>query len=201
MSADFWTGFATSLALIVAIGSQNAFVLRMGLLRQHVLPLVLFCAASDALLIVAGIAGAGALVHGNPLLMDITRIGGAVFLLGYGLLAARRAAGVGILHLAAAPELSLGAALAGCFAFTFFNPHVYLDTVVLLGSVANQRGDPGRWLFGAGAALASGVWFAALGLGARLLQPVFAQALAWRILDGLIALTMLVMALVVWFGA
>jgi L-lysine exporter family protein LysE/ArgO len=201
MNADFWTGFATSLALIVAIGSQNAFVLRQGILRQHVLLLVLFCAASDALLIVAGIAGAGALVRGSPLLLEITRIGGAVFLLAYGLLAARRAMGAGALQLADAPGLGLGAALASCFAFTFLNPHVYLDTVVLLGSVANQRGDAGRWWFGAGAALASGLWFAALGFGARLLQPLFARPLAWRVLDGLIALTMGALALMVWFGA
>jgi L-lysine exporter family protein LysE/ArgO len=203
MSVDFWNfwaGFATSLALIVAIGSQNAFVLRQGILREHVVPLVLFCAASDALLIVAGIAGAGALVQDNPVLLELTRIGGALFLLGYGLLAARRAAGTGALHTQDTPGLSLGAALASCFAFTFLNPHVYLDTVVLLGSVANQRGEGGRWLFGAGAALASGVWFAALGFGARLLQPLFAQALAWRVLDGLIALTMLTLAAMVWFG-
>ena len=200
MNADFWTGFATSLALIVAIGSQNAFVLRQGILRQHVLPLVLFCATSDALLIVAGIAGAGALVRGNPVFMEITRIGGALFLLAYGLLAARRAAGAGALQVADTPGLSLGAALASCFAFTFLNPHVYLDTVVLLGSVANQRGDAGRWLFGTGAALASGVWFASLGFGARLLQPLFARPLAWRVLDGLIALTMLALAAMVWFA-
>jgi L-lysine exporter family protein LysE/ArgO len=201
MNADFWTGFATSLALIVAIGSQNAFVLRQGILRQHVLPLVLFCAASDALLIVAGIAGAGVLVQSNRLFLEITRIGGAVFLLAYGLLAARRAMGAGALQVADAPGLSLRAALASCFAFTFLNPHVYLDTVVLLGSVASQRGEDGRWWFGAGAAMASGVWFAALGFGARLLQPLFARQLAWRVLDGLIALTMGALALMVWFGA
>ena len=201
MNADFWTGFATSLALIVAIGSQNAFVLRQGILRQHVLPLVLFCAASDALLIMSGIAGAGALVRSNPLFLEITRIGGALFLLAYGLLAARRAMGAGALQVADAPGLSLGAALASCFAFTFLNPHVYLDTVVLLGSVASQRGEDGRWWFGAGAALASGLWFTALGFGARLLQPVFARPLAWRVLDGLIALTMGALALMVWFGA
>lgn len=200
MNADFWTGFATSLALIVAIGSQNAFVLRQGILRQHVLPLVLFCAASDALLIVAGIAGAGALVRGNPVFMEITRIGGTLFLLAYGLLAARRAAGAGALQVADTPGLTLGAALASCFAFTFLNPHVYLDTVVLLGSVANQRGEDGRWLFAVGAALASGVWFASLGFGARLLQPLFARPLAWRVLDGLIALTMLALAAMVWFS-
>ena len=200
MSADFATGFATSLALIVAIGSQNAFVLRMGILRQHVAALVLFCAASDALLIVAGIAGAGALVQGNPVFMEVTRIGGALFLAVYGVLAARRALQGGVLQAADSQGLSLGAALASCFAFTFLNPHVYLDTVILLGSVANQRGDAGRWWFGTGAALASGVWFAALGFGARWLQPLFARPWAWRVLDGLIALTMACLALMVWFS-
>ena len=200
MNADVWTGFATGLALIVAIGSQNAFVLRQGILRQHVLPLVLFCAASDALLIVAGIAGAGALVRSNPMFMEIIRIGGALFLLSYGLLAARRAAGVGALQVANTPGLTLGAALASCFAFTFLNPHVYLDAVVLLGSLANQRGEAGRWLFGAGAVLSSAVWFASLGFGARLLQPLFARPLAWRVLDGLIALSMLALAAMVWFS-
>jgi len=197
--ADFLAGFATSLALIVAIGSQNAFVLRMGILRQHVAALVLFCSASDALLIAAGIAGAGALVQGNPVFMEITRIGGALFLAVYGLLAARRALQGGVLQAADTQGLSLGAALASCFAFTFLNPHVYLDTVVLLGSVANHRGDAGRWSFGTGAALASGVWFAALGFGARWLQPLFARPWAWRVLDGLIALTMACLALMVWF--
>ncbi|MEI7514139.1 MAG: LysE family transporter [Betaproteobacteria bacterium] len=200
MSADFWSGFATSLALIVAIGSQNAFVLRQGILRQHVAALVVFCAASDALLIVAGIAGAGALVQGSPVFMEVTRIGGALFLAAYALLAARRALQGGVLEAPDTPGQTLGATLASCFAFTFLNPHVYLDTVVLLGSVANQRGDAGRWWFGTGAALASGVWFAALGIGARWLQPMFAHALAWRVLDGLIALAMGCLALMVWFS-
>ena len=183
MSADLAAGFATSLALIVAIGSQNAFVLRMGILRQHVVALVLFCAASDALLIVAGIAGAGALVQGNPVFMEVTRIGGALFLAAYGVLAARRALQGGVLQAADSQGLSLGAALASCFAFTFLNPHVYLDTVILLGSVANQRGNAGRW------------WF-----GARWVQPLFARPWAWRVLDGLIALTMACLALMVWFN-
>jgi len=200
MSADFGVGFATSLALIVAIGSQNAFVLRQGILRQHVGALVLFCAVSDALLITAGIAGGGALVQASPVFMEITRIGGTVFLASYALLAARRTLQGGALHPEDQPGLGLGAALASCFAFTFLNPHVYLDTVVLLGSVANQRGAGGRWWFGAGAALASAVWFSALGFGARLLQGVFARPLAWRVLDALIACTMAILALMVWYG-
>ena len=190
LNLDFFSGFATGLALIVAIGSQNAYVLRQGILRQHVLPLVLFCALSDALLIVAGIGGAGVLIRGNDTLMTLTRYAGALFLATYGLLAARRAwqgKHMLVLH---GRGVTLASALAACFAFTFLNPHVYLDTVVLLGSLANQRPDPGRWLFGAGAVCASFCWFAALGFGARLLAPLFATVLAWRVLDALIALTM-----------
>ncbi len=197
---DALAGFATSLALIVAIGSQNAFVLRQGILREHVLPLVAFCALSDALLILVGVAGGGALVQQYPVALEVARIGGALFLAAYALFAARRA-----LHPAAmlpldAPSLSLPAALATCFGFTFLNPHVYLDTVVLLGAVATQRGEAGRWWFGLGAASASLCWFAALGFGARLLRPVFARSLAWQVLDGVIAATMASLALVVWFG-
>ena len=200
MSSVFWTGFATSLALIVAIGSQNAFVLRQGILRQHVAALVLFCALSDALLIVAGVAGLGALVQSSLVFLEVTRIGGALFLAAYGLLAARRAFGAEALQAADGGALSVGAALASCFAFTFLNPHVYLDTVLLLGSIASQHGEA-RWVFGTGAAIASLTWFVALGFGARLLQPVFARPLAWRVLDALIALTMGALALMVWFGA
>jgi L-lysine exporter family protein LysE/ArgO len=177
----------------VAIGSQNAFVLRCGIRREHVLPLVVFCATSDALLIAAGVGGAGALLRGNALLMDITRYGGALFLGSYGLLAARRAWAGEHLQLEAHSSTSLGAALAACFGFTFLNPHVYLDTVVLLGAVASQRGD-GRWPFGLGAMLGSVLWFSALGFGARLLAPWFEKAIAWRILDSLIALVMLALS-------
>jgi L-lysine exporter family protein LysE/ArgO len=191
---DFAQGFATGLALIVAIGSQNAYVLRQGILRQHVLPIVLFCALSDALLILAGIGGAGLLVRDNPTLMSVTRYGGAIFLAVYGVLAARRAWQGKHMLLNHGDGVTLAAALAACFAFTFLNPHVYLDTVVLLGAIANQRPDPGRWVFGAGAVSASLSWFAALGFGARFLAPLFATVLAWRVLDALIALTMWTLA-------
>ncbi|MDI1244088.1 MAG: LysE/ArgO family amino acid transporter [Rhodoferax sp.] len=191
---DFFNGFATGLALIVAIGSQNAYVLRQGILLQHVLPLVIFCALSDAVLILAGIGGAGLLVRDNITLMTLTRYGGALFLAAYGVLAARRAwqaTGMPADHSGA---VSLSTALVACFAFTFLNPHVYLDTVVLLGALANQRPDPGRWIYGFGAASASLCWFAALGFGARFLAPLFATVMAWRVLDGLIALTMWTLA-------
>lgn len=197
---DAFAGFVTSLALIVAIGSQNAFVLRQGILRQHVLPLVAFCALSDALLIIAGVAGGGALVQQYPVALEVARIGGALFLAAYALFAARRALYPAALHPLDAPGMSLPAALATCFGFTFLNPHVYLDTVVLLGAVATQRAEAGRWWFALGAASASLCWFAALGCGARLLRPVFARPLAWQVLDGVIAATMASLSLVVWFG-
>ncbi|WP_296490576.1 LysE/ArgO family amino acid transporter [Rhodoferax sp.] len=191
---DFAQGFATGLALIVAIGSQNAYVLRQGILRQHVLPLVLFCALSDALLILAGIGGAGLLIRDNTTLMSLTRYGGALFLTAYGVLAARRAWQGKSMPLGKSGGTTLAAALAACFAFTFLNPHVYLDTVVLLGAIANQRPDPERWIFGFGAASASLCWFATLGFGARFLAPLFATVRAWRVLDTLIALTMWTLA-------
>ncbi len=195
MSLDFGAGFATSLALIVAIGSQNAFVLRQGLRREHVLPVVAFCALSDILLILAGIGGAGVVLRGNELLMAIARYGGAAFLAAYGVFAAVRAWRGEHLKLAQTEGITLGAALAACFAFTFLNPHVYLDTMVLLGALANQRGEAERWVFGAGACLASLVWFTTLGFGARLLAPWFETVLAWRVLDSLIAVIMLTLAL------
>lgn len=194
MPADFWTGFATGLSLIVAIGSQNAFVLRQGIRREHVLSLVLFCALSDALLIMGGIGGAGVVLRGNDTLLTVTRLGGALFLAGYGALAARRAWRGSQLHVKDEGGTTLLRALAICFGFTFLNPHVYLDTVVLLGSIANQRPDPGCWTFGWGACAASLCWFSALGFGARLLGPVFQHQSAWRVLDSSIALVMFVMA-------
>jgi L-lysine exporter family protein LysE/ArgO len=194
---DLAAGFFTSLALIVAIGSQNAFVLRQGIRREHVLPLVLFCGVSDALLIVAGVAGAGALVQNNPSVLALTRYGGAAFLATYGMIAARRAwlGGQAQTNAKAGDKpVPLHLALAACFGFTFLNPHVYLDTVVLLGSVASQRPEAGRWVFAAGACTASFAWFAALGFGARLLAPWFERPIAWRVLDSLIALVMLLLA-------
>lgn len=200
MTADFWAGFATSLALIIAIGSQNAFVLRQGICRQHVLPIVMFCSVADALLILAGVGGAGTVLRSNDTLLAVARYGGATFLAGYGLLAARRAWQGARMELGPQPAVALPAALAACFAFTFLNPHVYLDTVVLLGAIASQRSDSGRWVFGAGACLASVVWFSALGFGARFLAPWFATVTAWRVLDSLIAVVMLGLAVALLLG-
>lgn len=186
-------GFGTGLSLIVAIGAQNAFVLRQGARGQAVLAVVAICALSDAVLIALGVAGLGALVTAWPPALTAIGLAGGAFLLCYGALAARRA-----LHPAGEQALSTEGTTAGsvrtavltCLAMTWLNPHVYLDTVLLLGSVAAERGSL-RWVFGAGAMLASLVWFTALGYGARRLGAVLTRPGAWRILDGLVAATML----------
>jgi L-lysine exporter family protein LysE/ArgO len=190
MPTDFITGFFSGAALIIAIGAQNAFVLRQGIRREHVLAVVLVCAGADALLIGAGILGLGALIQSVPLAMNVARYAGALFLIIYGVAAARRALNPHSLAVNASAGLSLTAALAACLTFTFLNPHVYLDTVILLGSLASQRGETGRWVFGVGAICASFVWFFSLGFGARLLAPWFLKPIAWRVLDILIALVM-----------
>jgi len=188
------TGFALGLTLIVAIGAQNAFVLRQGLQRQHVGLIVLFCAVADATLMLAGIAGLAQVLGHQPLLATVLTAGGAVFLGTYGLRALWRARQGGVLRPdAPSPALSRRAALAQTAAFTLLNPHVYLDTVLLVGSVGAQMG-PARWSFAAGAALASALWFSSLGYGARLLAPVFARPRAWQWLDAIIGLTMLAIA-------
>lgn len=184
-------GLGTGLALIVAIGAQNAFVLRQGIRGEHVLPVVLVCAISDALLIAAGIAGIGAVIQAAPAVVVVIRLVGAAFLVAYGVIAARRALHPGTLTASGKPgATTFAAALATVLALTWLNPHVYLDTVLLLGSVANQQGPDLRWWFGAGAVVASLAWFSALGFGARFLRPVFAKPGAWRVLDGIIAVVM-----------
>lgn len=194
-------GFITGAGLIIAIGAQNAFVLRQGLQRSHVGLVVAVCALSDIALILCGVAGVGALVLKWPQLMQVLRFGGAAFLAWYGLLAAQRAwRGAGALAPEQGNEKNWRHVLLACLAFTFLNPHVYLDTVILLGSLASQRGESGRWGFGAGAAAASFVWFLALGYGARLLAPIFSQATAWRVLDTLMALIMAGLAITLLVG-
>jgi L-lysine exporter family protein LysE/ArgO len=187
-------GFVTSLGLIVAIGAQNAFVLRLGLRRQHVLPIVLVCSLSDAALINAGIAGLGAALTANPALMQGARYGGAAFIIGYGLLAARRALHPQSMTFGTDVPVSLSAALLTCLGFTFLNPHVYLDTMVLLGTIGNQHGDD-RWWFAAGATLGSVVWFVALGYGAGFLSKFFERPRSWQILDGAISAIMIALGL------
>jgi L-lysine exporter family protein LysE/ArgO len=190
MSSPLVLGFVASLTLIVAIGAQNAFVLRQGIRGEHVMAVVAVCAASDILLITAGIAGVGALISTHPAAIDVVRLGGAAFLVGYGLLAARRAWKPSALAPSEKAPARLLEVLVTCLALTWLNPHVYLDTVVLLGTLANEHAGE-RWLFGIGAVTASAVWFVSLGFGARRLAGLFATPLTWRILDGLIAATML----------
>lgn len=193
MVSSALAGFSVSLALIVAIGAQNAFVLRQGLRREYVLPVVLLCAASDALLIGAGIAGLGAVVTQHPTVLAVARWAGAAFLLGYALLAARRAVRPGALTTTQRPPGTLRATLLTGLALTYLNPHVYLDTVLLIGVVAQQHRH--EWLFGAGAALASVTWFTGLGVAAHRLAPVLARPAAWRVLDGVVAIVMAVIAI------
>ncbi|MGW6915633.1 LysE/ArgO family amino acid transporter [Kitasatospora sp. NPDC054939] len=188
-------GFGTGLSLIVAIGAQNAFVLRQGARRHAVLAVVAICAVSDAALIALGVTGVGAVVTAWPAALTAVGLIGGAFLLCYGFLAARR-----VLRPDPAAALTGGGPEAGsvrravltCLAMTWLNPHVYLDTVLLLGSLASDRGDL-RWAFGTGAAMASLCWFAGLGFGARLLSRVLSRPKAWRVLDGLVAATMLAM--------
>ena len=188
------TGATLGLTLIVAIGAQNAFVLRQGLRREHVGPIVAFCALADAALMLAGVAGAAEVLGRRPALAAWLTAGGALFLALYGLRALWRARHPGrLLAGPGAAGSSLAQALAQTAAFTLLNPHVYLDTVLLVGSVGAQWGAERGW-FAAGAAAASLAWFSALGYGARALAPVFAQPRAWQLLDAIIGLVMLGLA-------
>ena len=211
--SPFPAGLLLGLSLIVAIGAQNVFVLRQGLRREHVGLVAVLCAASDAVLIVIGISGIGAATQVLPWLVEAVRWAGAVFLVGYGLLAARRAIRPAAAGLVAAgpdeqpsppgqavgrgrhgtavdaPDRSAVRVALACLALTWLNPHVYLDTVFLLGSVGAAQGE-GRWVFALGAATASIVWFFSLAYGARLLGRWLATATAWRVLDGIIAVVM-----------
>lgn len=189
------SGFLLGASLIVAIGAQNAFILRQGLLRSHVFILCLICALSDALLIAAGVGGLGTLVARSPVLISVVTIGGALFLGSYAMLSFRRALHPGAMKADAQQSLDLKAAIATCLVFTFLNPHVYLDMVVLIGSLSAAYQGVDRLAYGAGAALASFVWFFGLGYGARLLQPVFEKPAAWRVLDAIIGVVMGLLAI------
>lgn len=189
-------GFVTGLTLIVAIGAQNAYVLRLGLRagRRTLAPVVALCAGSDAVLIAAGTLGLGALIEREPGFVGVVRVVGAAFLICYGLLAARRAwrpSGEGLDAEGAASVPHPARALATAAAFTWLNPHVYLDTVVFLGSVASHQGPALQWWVVGGAATASAVWFTGVGFGARALRPLFARPGAWRVLDAVIAVVIL----------
>lgn len=199
MSSAFLPGFFLSLSLILAIGAQNAFVLRQGLRQEHVFAVCLVCAVSDAILIAAGVAGFGLASHALPWLEPVLRYGGALFLLAYAARSLRSALrNHGSLMPSGRQAAGLGATLATCLAFTWLNPHVYLDTVVLLGSISSQY-EGHKAAFALGAMAASFLFFFTLGFGARLLRPVFASQTAWRVLDVLVGIAMLAIALkLVW---
>lgn len=193
-------GFATGGSLIVAIGAQNTFVLRQGLRQEHVLPIVALCATADAALILAGVAGLGEFIEAAPGALFWLRNAGAGFLAIYGWFALRRAMSPQTAVVESGAPMTLRVAVATTLAFTFLNPHVYLDTVVLVGALANQHEGVARWQFAGGAALASLVWFASLGFGAKLLVPLFAKPLTWRVLDGVIAAVMFALAATLLLG-
>jgi L-lysine exporter family protein LysE/ArgO len=195
LGSAFTTGFALGATLIIAIGAQNAFVLRQGIRKEHVAPIVAFCAFADLLLIGAGVAGLAGILGDSPTLVALLTIAGSAFLAWYGIRALRRALLPQSLRAAAGDEpLSLGNAMAQAAGFTLLNPHVYLDTVLLMGSIGTRQPPDLRIWFVGGAACASGVWFTTLGFGARLLAPIFARARAWQVLDTVVGLTMLSLA-------
>lgn len=210
MLSSVLAGFGLGLSLIVAIGAQNLFVLRQGIRREHALAVAAVCAVSDAALIAVGVSGLGAILQAAPWLIGAARWGGAVFLVIYALLAARRAlrpSGEALRveggqeadaerpagRTGVATRTRLAPVILTCLALTWLNPHVYLDTVILLGSVANTHGAL-RWWFAAGAAAASVVWFVSLAIGARHLGRWLSSPRAWRVLDGIIAVVMLAIA-------
>jgi L-lysine exporter family protein LysE/ArgO len=201
--AAFLTGLTLSASLIVAIGAQNAFVLRQGLRREHVAAVVAVCVLLDVALMTAGVGGLAASLGDHPRLLDALAIGGALLLAGYGVAALRRAVKPSAAAPAAPPSgrTSAGRAIVQTLTISLLNPHVYLDTVVLVGAVGARQpaGSAGAFLLGAG--LASALWFTALGYGARLLRPLFERPAAWRVLDGLIALVMWTLAIRLATGA
>lgn len=188
-------GLVTGLSLIVAIGAQNAYVLRQGLAREHVGVVVAICALSDVVLISAGVSGIGTVVERAPWALDVVRWLGVAFLTWYGVASLLRARRNDALRAAERASTSAGGVAVRAVALTWLNPHVYLDTVLLLGSIANHEGPSGRWWFAAGACVASVVWFSGLGYGARRAGPLLASARAWQVLDVLIGITMLAIAL------
>ncbi|MTD57545.1 amino acid transporter [Amycolatopsis sp. RM579] len=194
------TGFGAGMSLLVVIGAQNAFVLRQGIRRESVPLVVAICAASDAVLISLGVAGAGAVVRAQPAALKVVGIVGGLFLVCYGILAARRLFRPAAMTVEGAAAGSRRRAVLTCLTMTWLNPHVYLDTVLLLGSIAATHGTL-RWEFAFGAVVASLCWFTALGFGARLLSGIFARPSSWRVLDGLVAATMLAIGVTLLAGA
>lgn len=188
--APLVAGFFLGASLIIAIGAQNAYVLKLGIQKRHVFAVVMICALADAVLIVLGVAGFGTLVQSSPKLLTAVTIFGAIFLSVYGAQAMARAINPGKLQAANNTQTTLTSAVITVLSLTFLNPHVYLDTVVLLGGISAQYQGDNRFIFGAGAVTASFVWFFALGYGARFLAPIFAKPRSWQILEFFIAIIM-----------
>ncbi|MDD2817813.1 MAG: LysE family transporter [Candidatus Nanopelagicales bacterium] len=192
-------GFFTGLSLIVAIGAQNAFLLRLGLARNHIFTAVAICAISDALLIILGIGGLGVLVEQSDLALEIVKWVGVTYLVIFALRSFWKARFPDSLVPSEQTSRKLSAVIAATLAFTFLNPHVYLDTVLLVGSIGNQYG-PDRWWFALGAVLASAAWFTSLGFGSRALAPLMSRTSTWRVLDTVIGVVMLLIAARLIFG-
>jgi len=191
-------GFFTGLSLIIAIGAQNAFVIRQGLTRKHVLLVVAICAISDALLIVLGVAGLGALISGLPWLLEIIRWFGVLYLTWFGIKSLRSAFKVQTLDASGVQSASAKTVVLSVLGFTFLNPHVYLDTVILLGSIGNQFGAD-KWWFALGAVVSSFVWFSSIGFGAKAASRFMAKPVFWKVLDILIAAVMFSIAIMLAF--
>ena len=194
----FLPGFLAGLSLIVAIGAQNAFVIRQGLTRQHVFIVVAICALCDALLIALGIAGLGAIIQGLPWLLEIVRWFGVLYLSWFGIKSVRSAFKNEVMDASGAQTTSLAKVVGAVLGFTLLNPHVYLDTVILLGSISNQFAD--KWAFGFGAMTASAVWFSSIGFGAKAASRFMSKPIFWRVLDSLIAVIMFSIALFLAFA-
>ena len=191
-------GFLTGLSLIIAIGAQNAFVIKQGLLRQHVLLIVLICATSDAILIFLGTGGLGALVQSNQGLLEVVRWFGVAYLTWFGIKSVKSAFSNQSLSASESPPVSAIKVATTALALTWLNPHVYLDTVILLGSVANQF-EADRWYFAIGASVASVLWFTTIGFGARAASKYMSRPIFWKILDSLIAIVMFSIAITLAF--
>ena len=191
-------GFLTGLSLIIAIGAQNAFVIRQGLTKQHVLLVVLICAVADAILIVLGVLGLGALISGLPWLLEIVRWFGVAYLTWFGIKSLRSAFKVQSLDASGAQSAGAKTVVLSVLGFTFLNPHVYLDTVILLGSIGNQFG-PDKWWFALGAVVSSFVWFSSIGFGAKAASCFMAKPVFWKVLDLLIAAVMFSIAILLAF--
>ena len=191
-------GLLTGFSLIIAIGAQNAFVIRQGLRREHVLLIVLICAISDAALILVGTGGLGRIIQGNQIALEIIRWFGVAYLTLFGLRSLRSAFKSQSLQVGEVLQARAGDVARSALALTFLNPHVYLDTVILLGSVANQF-ESDRWFFALGACLASIIWFTTIGFGARSASRFMSKPIFWKILDSIIALVMFSIAITLAF--